>query len=1009
MGFLTKFSLRNPVAVIILAVLLMFGGGYAYTTLKVDLLPNIEFPVLSVQTVYPGASPQDVDDKVTQVLEKNIKNVNGIKKLTSQSLDSVSLINIEFPLGTDIDKVNAQVSDAMKDAKLPENVVPKISRFSFGSFPIINVALFSTNKDSIQGLVEDDVKSKLEKIPGVASVSVGGTSDEFIQIVVNKDKAKENNITLNVIQQKIQGMFLSFPAGTVTQNSIVVPVKVDQKLKTIEELKKITFDVQKGFPPQPSKITLQDIADVKSNAEAADMIRYNMKDSLALTVTKKQDANTVEVTQKTYEVLNSYKDKMEYAIVFDQATGITESVTKLRNEGLFGALFASLAVLLFLRNIRATVIAILSIPLSLLITTIFLSRFGITLNIMTLGGMAVAVGRVVDDSIVVIENIFRRMGMEKGSYDREQLTLTATKEMLSAITSSTLTTIVVFLPLGFVGGITGAFFLPFALTVVFALLASLIVSVTIVPILAKFAFNKVKHVEREDALQRLYERVLQFSLKRKLLVILVSLGLLLSSFALVSKLGFVFIPDEKNLIVSATVTLPASTQLQKTNEVSKQVEQLFMNDKERIKYSFAQVGARDFQTQLKLGNQASYFISLNEGVDVGAMVEELKVKISDIVSKISPDATVNVQELSAGGPPSNNNVDVNLYSTDQAKLADAAKLVEEEMKKDEKLKYVKNNYRSSQSQWVVQIDPLKANNAGVSAFMVLGMISDQTRPVKVGDYTLNGKSQSIQLAYDRPVVSSSELESINLFGSNGPIQLKDIATVAKVDSVTSIQRLDGRVYASVTAQVDDKNVQAVSAKVKAEIAKLKLPDGVELTTGGGSDETTKTFIQLGIALMAAIGLVYLVMLVTFGKARIPFIILSSLLFIPVGALVGLYLTGQPLSVSAMIGLLMLVGIVVTNAIVLVDRVGQNRGNGMPIRESLMEAGKTRLRPILMTAFATICALTPLALTESAGNLISKGLAVVVIGGLLTSTLLTLVIVPIVYEIFFRGQRRREAR
>lgn len=1031
MGLLTKFSLKNPVAVLILAVLLIGGGIYSFNSLKVDLLPDIEFPTVTVQSVYPGASPQDVNDKVTTPLEKKFKGLDSLDKLSSKSFESASLIQLDFPIGTDMDAVSQKIADLIKETKLPEGVEPEAARFNFGSFPILYLGLFAKGDVDLNKLISEQIQPELQRVPGINSVAVGGNNEELLEIAVDRDKAKAAGITLDSIRQQILAVFLSFPAGTITQDRIVVPVRVEQKFTTIEQLKSMTLysnavnqgaggfggstagsegasdgGVQSGAAPASGQITLGEIAEIVPVSEQSEITRYDRKDSLALTITKKQGANTVEVAKKSFDILKKYKAQVEYAIVFDQASGIESSVNSLRNEGLFGALFASLAVLLFLRNFRATIITILSIPLSLLVASVFLARYNITLNVMTLGGMAIAVGRVVDDSIVVIENIFRRYVKDGATMDKMELTYAATKEMLKAITSSTLTTIVVFLPLGLVGGITGEFFLPFALTVVFALIASLIVALTIVPILARFAFSGVKHIEKESYIQLQYGRLIEWSLRRKGWVLGGALAILFASFFLVSQLGFTFIANDEQKLITVSVTLPASTEVTKTNELSMKVEEELAN-RATIAHVFAAIGSRDFNTGLKKTNVASYIVELKEEAVVKEEVSILQKKISDMVATLETDTIVSVQEVTSGGPPTNNNVDIDLYSDDPVALAKAAQQVEDELSKNVKLRYITNNYQDTQKQWVVKIDPEKANKAGVSAFSVLGQISDQTRPVSVGTLALDGLDRNVRLSYDKDVASKAEIEETSVFGQQGAMKLKDIASVEEVNAVSAIQKLDEKVYARVSAQVDDPNVAVVSAAVIEDMKDLKLPAGVSLNTGAGSQETTETFIQLFIAMAVAIGLVYIVMLVTFGKARIPFVILSSLLFIPVGAILGLWITGEPLSLSALIGVLMLIGIVVTNAIVLVDRVGHNREGGLSVRTALIEAGKTRLRPILMTAFATICAIAPLAFTANDGNLISKGLAVVVIGGLTTSTLLTLVIVPIVYEIFFRGERKRE--
>ncbi len=1013
MNFLIKFSLKNPIAIIILSIMLMVVGALSFSSLKVDLLPNIEFPQVTVQGIYPGASPQDVNDKVTVPLEDKLKELTSVSKVQSQSMESVSFISLEFPLGTDMDEVAQKLNELVKETKLPEEVTIEQQRFSFGTFPILNLALFGKGDTEINSLVENELQPELERIPGVSSIAIGGTYTELLEITVNKQKAAQYGITLNSIKTKIDSLFFSFPAGTIVQNKIAVPVRIEEKVQFLDELKKIKFEsatlgAPSGFggvapaPQSANSIALGDLATFNEIKEKDQLIRYNQKTAVALTVTKKQDANTVEVADSVMAVLDKYSKKMEYKLVFDQAEGIKQSVNSLLKEGLFGALFASLAVLLFLRRWLATFIAILSIPLSLLVASILLARYGITLNIMTLGGMAVAVGRVVDDSIVVIENIYRRYAKSDESVSKSELTAVATKEMLSAITSSTITTIVVFLPLGLVGGITGEFFLPFALTIVFALLASLIVSITIVPVLAQYAFRKLNsvEVEKESKLQVWYGKLISWSLRRKVLVLLLSFVLLISSFGLVPLLGFTFIPNEEQRLLIVGAEMPTSTTLDKMNEMSSDLEKQ-MIENSKVKNVFASIGARDFAMGVRRTNLAQYFVELKDTAVVKTEVKNMQKQLESMMASKYPDGVVNVQEAPSGGPPSNNNIDVNLYSSDADSLAKAASMVEKLMVENDKLKYVSNNLQEKQKQLVIKIDPQKANDAGVSGFAVLGVIGDQTRAVDAGTLTLDGKQSKVQLAYDQSLTGKGQIEALKVFGKNGPLPLTAVAKVEETEAITNIQKLDGKQYAQVTAQVNDANTRAVSTEVIAAVEKLKLPAGVSLNAGSGSDETLQTFIDLLVAMLVAIGLVYIVMLVTFGKARTPFVILSSLLFIPVGALLGLFITSEPLSLSAMIGVLMLIGIVVTNAIVYVDRVGQNRDRGLELEESLVEAGKTRLRPILMTAFATICALLPLAFTASEGNLISKGLAVVVIGGLTTSTLLTLVIVPIFYAIFFR--------
>ncbi|WP_100402434.1 efflux RND transporter permease subunit [Bacillus sp. FJAT-42315] len=1006
MNFLTRFSLKNAFAVFIISFLFILGGLYSFTKLKMDLLPNIEFPQLSVEVVYPGASPQDLNEQVTSKLEEQFKGLEGVKKVQSSTFETLSIISMEFPFNTDMDEIEQQVNNFIQETSLPEQTKTEINRFSFGSFPIFNLSLFAKEGTDLQTLLDEEVIPELNKINGLNSVSVGGLKEEWLQVTVDPNRARAYGLSLSQIKDEINERNLSFPAGTIEGEQIQVPVRVQEKVETKEQLENFIITPAE-FIPNGQPVALKEIATIEEVKDRAEITRYNEKDALSMAVTKKQDANTVEVAKKVINIMDKYEGEFAYAVGFDSAEGIEKSVSTLVKEGLLGALFASLAVLLFLRNVRATMIAIISIPLSLLVTSIFLYQLDISLNIMTLGGMAVAVGRVVDDSIVVIENIFRRI-RKSGEGMTNELIIQSTREILKAITSSTITTVVVFLPLGLVGGITGEFFLPFAVTIVIALLTSLVVSITIVPILAKFSFKQVPQEEKEGRLQTSYVRAIEWSLNHKVIVIVLSLATLFSSFAFASRLGFTFIPNEEQKLLAATFRLPSSTPLEKTNELSLQLEK-YLADSKEVENVTTGIGTRDFQSGLKRANQANYFITLKEDVDVAAYIQTLEREMEEIILTAEPKAVLGVQEQQTGGPPSNNNVNINLYSNNLDQLQKAAQIVEEYMKKHDDLKYVSNNFSEKQTQLMVKVDSEKAAKAGVSGFQILGAIADQTEPVDVGKLELDGKEKAVRLAYTENANSIDDIKKIQLFTVKGPLPITDVAEIKEEEAFTSIQKLDGKVFAQISAQIEGDDIRTVSEQVIAGVKQdLDLPKEVSFEGGGGSDETVETFQALGLAMLIAVGLVYITMLITFGQARIPFIVLSSLIFVPIGSLLGLTIANEPLSVSVMIGLLMLIGIVTTNAIVLVDRIGQNREKkGMLIREALMEAGKTRLRPILMTAFATVTALIPLALTTSSGTLISKGLAITVIGGLTSSTVLTLVLIPVLYELFFYRTVKQE--
>lgn len=1005
MNFLMKFSLKNVAAIFIITFLLILGGLYSFSNLKMDMLPDIEDPVLTVEAIYPGASPDDVNKNVTTKLEEQFKSIEGIKKIESSSYESMAIFTLNFPTDTDLDKMEQEVNKSIENAHLEENVQTEVKRFSLSMIPIYNISVFAKGDTDLTKYMEENVVPALKKIPGVQNVSIAGQKEEFIQITVDQQKALQKGVMLSSIKDAINQKYFSFPAGQVNSADLQIPVRVEEKVDTIEKLENLNIYSQGMQAP----VLLKDIAKIEEVTNQTEMTRYNLKEALSLVITKKQDANTVEVADKVIEQLNKHHKKLDYYVSFDSASSVKDSVHTLVREGLLGAVFASLAVLIFLRNFRATFIAIISIPLSLLFSSIFLNQMDISLNMMTLGGMAVAVGRVVDDSIVVIENIFRRARKSGEAKLSNELIIDSTKEITKAIVSSTLTTIVVFLPLGFVEGDTGGFFLPFALTVTFALIASLLVSVTLVPILAKFSFTKVPKEEKEGFLQRKYAALIQKSLNHKFITIFIAVLLLIGSIALVPGLGFVFMPNEQQKTLTATIELPAATSMEKTNDVSFAMEKLF-DSKNEIKDVTATIGGRDMYSGLKAENKANYFLTLDEDVDVTKFLSELQKDMATVMEKEAKQGMFNIQEFSAAGPPTNNNITIDLYSNDLDDLQNAAKKVEEYMKDSKDLKDVKNNFTDKQRQYLVEIDSQKAAQYGISGLQVLGMISDETTPVLIGDLTIDNHVKTVQLSYDKEM-TEKDLKALKVFSQKGLVNLTDIAEIKEIDSFTSIQKLDGKVFARVSAQVIGNDISAVTKKITDGVKNdLDLPKGVSFESGGGSEETAGEFQQMGIAMASAIGLVYLIMLITFGKARIPVLILSSLIFVPIGSFAALFIAGEPLSMSVMIGFLMLIGIVVTNAIVLTDRITTNIDEkGLPIREALIEAGKTRLRPILMTALATIAALFPLALTTSSGAFISNGLALTVIGGLTSSTLLTLVLIPVLYELFFFRQSKKEQK
>ncbi|MGG2026069.1 efflux RND transporter permease subunit [Gottfriedia sp. S16(2024)] len=1029
---LTKLSLKNTISVIILSVLVLIGGIYSAQKIQIETFPDVSFPAVAVQVVYPGASSEDIETEVTKPIESGLMKLENYDQLTSTSSENMASIFLIYPFGTDMDKIEKDVDNVINKTKLPDKAEATVQRIAMDSAPIYQVAIANNGQvKDLQQSIEKDLLPQIKKITGVSDVSLQGTKDEEIQIVVDNKKAEEKGISLDTIKTAIQGLDYAVPLGSVENNGKTVSVRMKGTLNSVDQIKKTVLSsaaaqsTQMGTMTQgaqlgrgagqaqtvtPKNVTVADIADVKVVSVQDQISRYNGKESYILSVSQTQDSNTADVATDVKKEIKSFKkdNNVETHVIMDNGKEIEKSVSSLIKEGLLGALFTVVVILLFLRNIRATLISILSLPISIFTTISVLNSLGYTLNIMTLGGLVVAIGRIVDDSIVVIENIFRWKQQKGNQYKKKEMALYATKEVIGAIASSTFATVVVFLPLAFVSGIIGEFFRPFAISVVVSILTSLIVAIILIPTLgAKFLSKPLKEHSNDTRFMRNYEKLLRSALKRKWIVILLSIVLLAGSLSMIPLLGFSFLPGSVNKTLQVTATLPSNSTVDQSNVVAKELEKYFA-DSDLIDSVQATVGGkRDFMMNMDGGkNKAIFQINLKDGKNMNKELSKINKEVPSIVDAKVKGTTIVAKELSQNGPPTGNNIDVNLYSANFNDLKDAASKIEKELNSDDRLKNVSNNLKDVQPKLEITLND-KARDENISMFQVMGAINEKINDVEIGDYDLNGETNKLTVGYKTKATSKEDIEKIKFMTATGPKEIKDYVTISEKDAPVSINHDDGKMYASVSAEVKGKDTATITKDVTSHLNKIDLPKSVDMKIGGGLDMITDGFSSLGIAMVVAVGLVFLIMSMTFGGLRTPFVILTSLIFVPVGAFLALFIGKQTLSMSAMIGLLMLIGIVVTNAVVLLDRVEHNRRNGLDVTDALIEASKTRLRPILMTALATILALVPMALSNSTSGLISKGLAVTVIGGLTTSTFLTLIIIPVIYKLVSKKKKIEE--
>lgn len=998
MKFFTSFSLRNPVAIVLLVILITVGGVYATLGFKQEQQPEIAFPGIMVTAVYPGAAPNEVMNQVTLPLEKVLRNMEGVKSVTSQSANSVSMLQLEFSYNDDMKKKQVEVTQALGEAQLPEGVSkPEAKYFSTTNQPIMYSSVTAqggVTEEQLANIVKNSLLPDLQAIEGVSDVQIVGLKDEGVYITLDAAKMAEKGITFDQITNGLQANNLSIPLGEATINQNNLPVFVQGDLRTIDKLKEWNLT--------PDGVKLTDIAVVKEGKDLSILNRTNGGASVNLNIVKSGDANTVEVSEKVLQVYeNAEKDgQIKALIMYDRATDVKDSVNTLAREGALGALFASILILFFLRNFRATLIAIVSIPLSMLIAMICLKYFtDVTLNIMTLGGLAVATGRVVDDSIVVIENIVRRTRGEKISKD---LILSATAEVGRAITSSTITTVAVFAPLGLLSGMVGGYFRPFAWTVGFALLSSLIVALTVVPLMAWALMRNGKLSEpKESAISRGYKRVLQWSLGHKAIVLVVSFMLFIGSLVPIfaGKVGVILLPQTDYKYIFATLEMPKGSSLAAIESETKRMDEVIRANKD-VENTNITVGAQ-FGGDAGAPNIAVWFIGLDSKADLDVFIDDMRDKVK---TPANSEFSLVKDDMGGGGM-----IGVTVTGSSMDDIRDATKQITTAVQNLQGTDNVSNNLQDGTQGIAIEVREKDASKYGLSAAQASFMLRPFLTETNIGRIGDGSKASDLFLALSgTSIASTTDISNLKLLSPMGTfITVKDIADVKEVQLPSTLQYKNGAEYATVSAQITDKNVNKVNDALNKALEGLTLPAGVKYSLGGSNEEVQQMIGDMLMAMMVAVGMVYIVMVIAFREGRAPLAVLFSLPFALIGGLVGTLAVGEPLSVSSMIGFLMLIGIVVTNAIVLIERVQQQIEHGLSIRDALLEAGGTRLRPILMTAIATICALMPLAIGLGGGSIISSGLAVVVIGGLTSSTLLTLVVVPVMYELLYFKRARKQ--
>ena len=1193
MQAVVRWCLKNKSVVLLAGFILIAAGAYATTRLNQELLPDIEFPLVTVSTPVPGAGPDVVDEQVTQPLQGAVEGIEGIESLQATSSPGFSVLVVEFGLDVDTEQAEDEINDAIAGVSLPEQAsAPEVDRQSASQFPILNVSLSAKDGDlaRVTEYAEDEAIPLIEDVEGVASADLVGGSERQIEVDLEPSELEERGIPAEAVVGVISGSNVNAPVGEVSVDGLATPVRTTSELTTVEELRDLPIGAAgaptgapegaptgapagaptgapsgasgppsgaaASAPPAaasaaaspaaaaeaPEPVLLSDVAEVReASSDISGISRTNGEPSLGLNVVKEPEANTVEVAEGVTAALEDVRDDLgrdEVLVVFNSAEDVEESVNGLVEKALIGGLLAVGIIFLFLRSPRATLVTAVSLPTSILAALLFSWADNLTLNIITLAGLTIAVGRVVDDAIVVLENSYRYV---QEGYEPEEAALKGTTEVASAITSSTLTTTAVFLPLGLVGGIVSKFFLPLSLTVAFALIASLVVSITIIPVLTSvFIKRRAKRDAGRDAnreapveetgiraepedgyedeeyegyesrrsrrnssrgsgflrglvglilivgvlfvgavvaagagvlggvpgipaglveglagiadrvrgavggvdtgspvflvaagaaavvlivvlallavraarrsavqgggpgdgvLVELYAPLLRWSLRHRLAVLILALLAFVGGLAAIPFLAVSFFPPSEERLLQATFELPAGTAIDETSEELRPFE-AFMNEDRGVDGYQLSIGGEDNfnpDAPLRTGNQAQAFVVVEENANVQKTLGRLAAEGRDLYGQ-----GFQVQILQQGPPTGG--IEITITGGNEEKLRQASETVVDELETNDDITNVQSDLSEVSPEIEVSVDDAEAARAGLSPSAITTSLG-----------TLLGGTGSQVTLGDEPVAiglpegSVNTVEEVRELPLGAGRTVGDVAEVRKVEAPSAISRADGDRAVTVTGTITSEDTSSVSNEVNAALPRLDLPDGVTASVGGESEDIEESFRNLFLSIVVALVLVYLILVVFFGSLVTPLIILLAVPLTTAGAFGALLLTGTALSLPALLGVLLLIGIVVSNAILLVDFAQSARDHHDTVDGAVYEAGRARLRPILMTALATIFALVPLAFGFGGGGsaLISSSLAIPVIGGLVTSTFLTLLVVPVGYSLVKGGLRRKK--
>lgn len=1019
----SKLCIRKPVTTIMVTLMVFIAGIVSYFNLDQALMPDMDLPIAVVMTTYVGASPEEIEELISKPMEESLGSIANVDTVTSYSSTNSSMVLLQFVDGTDIDMAAVDMRDKIDQMKstLPDAAGdPMVIKMDINAMPItIGVKAENMDLESLNDLLEDNVVNRLERIEGVASVSLSGGITNEVRITVDPVKLAGYGLTTSTLSGLLAAENMNLPSGDLTQGNTTVAVRTIGEFTSVQEINNLPIPTSTG-----AVIHLSDVARVEQVEADRDSFTYiNGEKGILLSVDKQSTANLVKVSQSLKdEIAKLQRDypELEIDMLSDTSDYIEMSLSNITETALLAAVIAFFVLLLFLKNAVTAGIIAVSIPTSIMATFALMYVTDINMNMISMGGVAIGIGMLVDNSVVVLDSIYQYY--ERGYTAAESAEIGA-KEVSMAIIASTLTTVAVFLPMALIGGTTGAMMKNLSFTIMYALIASVVVALTFVPmacaLLLKretktFVWKNLKFLSfldrwegAIDTLSRKYEKLLKWALRHRKKTVLTVLLVFILSLCSIPLAGMDFMASMDEGVATISVDLPNGTDLDTTEETT--LEVLYrLQDIPEADVVYANVGSGMLSSGT---NSASITMNLVDAKDRKRSTEEVCDDIEKLLADI-PGADITVSSSdSAMGSLASADVTMNVYGYDAATLVDVEDELIDKLSEVNGLSEVEGSTGDTVPEAKVTIDRAKASQYGITTASVAGALSTAISGTTATQYKLDGTEIDVVIRYDTNSVNYlTDLNNLTVTSAYGTqVPLSDVATVTMDESATTIMRENQKNYITISANADNMSTSEAQKLVEKAMADIELPDGCTYQFSGMMEKMNDTFRSLEIAMVVAVLLVYMIMASQFESLRYPFIVMFSMPLAITGAIIGLLITGNTITMPAMMGFVMLVGMVVNNGIVLVDYTNQLMDRGMNCYDALTSAGPRRLRPILMTTLTTVLGMVPMALATSEGSEMMQALAIAVIFGLTLSTVVTLIFIPVLYMWMNERKRKSNAR